>query len=161
MNQPITAVSPHAPSSTLASNGLLVRPFELTDFERGFAETLGGLAEVNLALDDATEIYRARCARGIRTYVVESEGRVIATASLFCEPKFIHAGGWVGHVEDVAVHTSTRRQGVGRLLVQHLVAEATRFGCYKVVLNCFADLLPFYEQSGFHQHDVCLRHDIS
>jgi len=98
--------------------------------------------------------------RGIRGYVAIVDGRVVGSASLLVEEKFIHDGGLSSHIEDVAVHKDFQKQGIGAELVRFLVQEARRLGCYKVILNCREGNVPFYEKTGFHRHDVGMRIDL-
>jgi glucosamine-phosphate N-acetyltransferase len=123
-------------------------------------ETLAGLREVQLTGSQATDVFRSRLRAGIRTYIALAGDRVIGTLSLLIEQKFIHQGGRVGHIEDVAVHRDHQRGGIGRLLVEHATREARRLGCYKVILNCRTELVPFYERCGYHRHDVGMRIDL-
>jgi glucosamine-phosphate N-acetyltransferase len=134
---------------------------ELTgpDLGNGFLETLASLAEVKLTPTEAAAVFRNRLRAGVRTYVARVGERVVGTASLLLEQKFIHGGGWVGHIEDVAVHRDCRLQGIGSALVRHATEEARRHGCYKVILNCFEHLVPFYSRLGYHPHDAGLRID--
>jgi glucosamine-phosphate N-acetyltransferase len=32
--------------------------------------------------------------------------------------------------------------------------------CYKVILDCSQENIPFYEKSGFRKHEVSMRYDI-
>jgi glucosamine-phosphate N-acetyltransferase len=139
---------------------LTVRALRPDDVTAAFLETLGGLTEVSLTVAEARAILQLRDEQGVHTYVALDGGQVVGTASLLVELKFIHCGGKVGHIEDVAVHESRRRQGVGTALVAHLTEEARRLGCYKCVLNCFPHLVPFYDRLGYHKHDECLRIDL-
>jgi glucosamine-phosphate N-acetyltransferase len=107
-----------------------------------------------VSFEEAAEVFRARLRAGVRTYVAVAEGRVVGTASLVIEPKFIHKGGRVGHIEDVAVHPDCRLRGVGSALVRHATEQARKQGCYKVILSCFERLVPFYSQLGYRLHDV-------
>src|SRR5438105_1076875 len=99
---------------------------ELTgpDLANGFLETLASLSETGLTPEAAAEVLRSRLRGGVRTYVALLGGRVVGTASLLLEQKFLHGGGWVGHVEDVAVHRDHQQRGVGSALVQHVTDEA-------------------------------------
>lgn len=92
--------------------------------------------------------------------VAERAGRVIGAATLLMEPKIIHDGGLVGHIEDVAVRDGERRSGAGSALVRAAIAEARRAGCYKVVLECSEALVPFYERLGLSRHSVSMRRDL-
>ena len=141
-------------------------PLELTigeltgpDLANGFLETLTSLAEVNLTPAQAGEVFRARLRAGVRSYVARLGQQVVGTASLVVEQKFIHGGGLVGHIEDVAVHRDCRLRGVGSALVRHATEEAQRLGCYKVILNCFEHLVPFYSRLGYRTHDTGMRID--
>lgn len=149
------------PADGAGTDTLTIRTLEPADLEAGFLETLTQLSEVNLTPEAARAVMKARCQRGVRTFVATSEGRVVGTASLFCEPKFIHAGGWVGHIEDVAVTAEFRRLGVGSRLIERLVGESRAAGCYKVILHCAEALVPFYAPLGFRKANVGMRLDLA
>jgi glucosamine-phosphate N-acetyltransferase len=140
---------------------MIIRPMERRDLTRGFAEALSGLAEVDLNLTRLLDVFDLRRRQGIVTFVAVENDRVLGTASLLVEQKFIHSGGKVGHVEDVAVQADARARGVGRALVDHLVGEARRRGCYKVILNCADHLLGFYERAGFREVSRGMRQDLT
>lgn len=138
----------------------VIREMTGPDLAHGFLESLTALAEVNLTFEEAAEVLRARMRAGIRTYVACAGDHVVGTASLVIEQKFIHKGGKVGHIEDVAVHPDCQHLRVGSALVRHATEQARKLGCYKVILNCFERLVPFYERAGFHRHDVGMRADL-
>jgi glucosamine-phosphate N-acetyltransferase len=129
------------------------------DFEE-FLDALASLAEVELTPKKAKEVFRNRLRAGVRTYVACVQDRIVGTASLLIEEKFIHRGGRSGHLEDVAVHRDFQNQGIGAALVRHVTDQARKMGCYKVLLNCFDNRAPFYEKLGFRRHDVGLRMDL-
>lgn len=138
----------------------VIRALEESDFSRGFLEALGSLAPVDLSPEEALTIWRERSTAGIHSVVAEADGRVVGTASLIVEKKFIHRGGMVGHIEDVAVHRDYLRQGIGTQMVEHLTKLAATFRCYKVILNCHDHLVPFYDRLGYRRHDSGLRCDL-
>jgi len=94
-------------------------------------------------------------------YVVEVDGIVAGTATLYILEKLIHSGGKVGIVEDVAVSEYARGLGLGKLLIDTLVEQAKKQNCYKVVLSCAEHNVAFYEKCDFHKHEVTMRKDIS
>src|SRR5262249_10707829 len=110
--------------------------------------------------EEAVPIFQKRLREKIMTYVALIEGRVVGTATLIVEQKFIHKGGVVGHVEDVATHPEFQNQGIGAALLRHLIAEANRFGCYKMVLQCKPELMRFYEKHGFSEWTKNMRLDL-
>jgi len=72
---------------------------------------------------------------------------------------FIHDGGLVGHIEDVVVSEENQGRGIGEKLVQHALSFAKKSGCYKTILDCDDELIPFYERSGFKKHSTEMRFD--
>ena len=90
------------------------------------------------------------------TMVIEdtSTRKIIATATLLVELKFLRACGKAAHVEDVVVDASYRGRRLGQRVVDALVAEARARGCYKIILNCSEGNVPFYERLGFKVKDV-------
>jgi glucosamine-phosphate N-acetyltransferase len=138
---------------------LTVREMTASDLGGRFFEALAALAEVGLTAREAEEVFHERQRRGVRTYVALWRGQVAGTASLLLERKYIHRGGLVGHIEDVAVNPSCQVRGVGTALVGHATEEARKLGCYKVVLDCSEGLVPFYARLGYRPHNLGLRID--
>ena len=92
-------------------------------------------------------------------YVVEDTaagGKIVACGTLLLELKFIHNGGWCGHIEDVVVDASDRGRGLGKLIVTKLKDAAAEFGCYKAILDCAEKNVGFYQKCGFRKKEVCM-----
>lgn len=92
-------------------------------------------------------------------YVAISDGKVIGATTLLIEQKFIHDGGKVGHIEDVVVRKEYQGKGVGKKIVNALLKYAEKKGCYKTILDCTDDLIPFYKNLGFKRHSNSMRFD--
>lgn len=92
-------------------------------------------------------------------YVAEENSEIIGSASVLIEQKFIHDGGKVGHIEDVAVRKEFQGKGVGRKIVLALLKYAKKQGCYKTILDCTDELIPFYENIGFKRYSNSMRFD--
>lgn len=142
-----------------AGSPIEVRSLRDDDFENGFLESLAALTNVNLSVEAARSVL-STLPNHVRTFVAERDGKVVGAATLLIERKFIHGGGQVGHIEDVAVHRNHQRQGIGTALINHATAVARNAGCYKVILDCFDDLVPFYERMGFRPFNRGLRLDL-
>lgn len=140
-------------------SALTIRLLHPSDFANGFLEALEALTSVGLDADSAIEVYQD-LPDNLKTFVAIRGDRVVGTCSLLIERKFIHGGGKVGHIEDVAVSKSAQRQGVGTALIRHSIADAQNEGCYKVILDCFDDLVPFYGRMGFKPFNRGLRIDL-
>jgi glucosamine-phosphate N-acetyltransferase len=95
-----------------------------------------------------------------QTFVYEHEGCTVGTATILVENKLLHYGSHVGHVEDVVVDKNSRLSGVGKELVKACVDFGRYKGCYKVILDCSKENVPFYENCGFTFSENCMRIDI-
>lgn len=147
---------------TSASGAVTVRPLREDDLSNGFLEALDALRPASdLAPHRAREILR-RLQRNpdCVVAVAEVEGRVVGAATLLIEHKFINQGGIAGHIEDVAVAAGRQGRGIGRALIRYLAARAAAAGCYKTILDCGDDVMPFYERLGFRRRSngMELRH---
>jgi glucosamine-phosphate N-acetyltransferase len=98
---------------------------------------------------------------GVRTFLGWAGEEVFGSVTLLVEQKFIHGGGRVGHIEDVAVRRDCQLHGVGSALVRHATEQARRLGCYKVILDCFDELVPYYGRFGYRCHNVGMRKDLA
>jgi glucosamine-phosphate N-acetyltransferase len=136
-----------------------IRDLRAEDFDCGFLDALAALTDVDLTPETARSILNGMPGN-VRTFVAESAGRVVGAVTLLIERKFIHGGGSVGHIEDVAVDRRHQRRGIGTALVEHAIEAARHAGCYKVILDCFDPLVPFYERMGFRPFNRGLRLDL-
>jgi len=81
----------------------------------------------------------------------ESTGiRLLGSGTIIIEPKIIHGGKSVGHIEDVVVHPDYRNQGIAQTILDKLV-DYSRGDCYKVILNCNPNMEQFYNKAGFEK----------
>jgi glucosamine-phosphate N-acetyltransferase len=92
-------------------------------------------------------------------YVAVENSRIIGSASILIEQKFIHEGGKVGHIEDVVVRKEFQGKGIGNQIVAVLLKYAQKEGCYKTILDCTDELIPFYKKMGFKRHSNSMRFD--
>lgn len=91
----------------------------------------------------------------------EDKNTIVGTITVLIEPKIIHNGGSVAHVEDVVIDQNYRKMGLGKVLLDHAISIAKKERCYKVILDCDKDNIGFYEKSSFKQKGVCMRLDLS
>lgn len=131
-----------------------LRPLARSDLGDEFVALLANLTTVGAPSRDALKRQfdaLERLGALSRVVVLEDEqtGRLVGAGSLLVEPKFIHACGSVGHIEDVVVAPSHRALGLGNRLVAHLAGAARAAGCYKVILDCADGNAAFYERCGF------------
>ena len=84
---------------------IIIRKISESDLENGFLESLDNLKHasdlgqttakniLNKILNDENHII----------HVAEYDGKIVGSTTLLIEQKFIHQGGFVGHIEDVVV----------------------------------------------------------
>ncbi len=129
-----------------------------------FLETLSNLSEVGkLTQDDMSRLFRKISQNPFHNIyiMVDGENGVVGTTTLLIEPKFLHGDSLVAHVEDVVVRKGFEGKGIGKSLVDHAIYIAKITGCYKVILNCHPENIPFYEKNGMRQNgEVCMRIDL-
>ncbi len=73
---------------------------------------------------------------------------LVGTGTIIIEPKIIHGGKSVGHIEDVVVHPTYRGKGIAQTILNMLVDYSSQ-KCYKVILNCNPNMEQFYNRVGF------------
>lgn len=139
-----------------------IRQLQISDLHReSFFQTLSALRPVEKMSENmAEQIFNDCQERGIETYVLEEGGDIIASARLLFEAKYYHEGRLAAHIEDVATHPKHQGKGLGRALIQNLIAVCREKGCYKIILDCADNIAPFYEKQGFVRHENCLRYDL-
>lgn len=83
-------------------------------------------------------------AEGLR-FSIDQDGREVARAYLYLAENDLHPGRWFGLLEDVFVDESARGRGLGAAIVRHIVAEARRRDCYKLVATSRHERQPVHE----------------
>ncbi|KAG0257552.1 Glucosamine-phosphate N-acetyltransferase-like protein [Actinomortierella ambigua] len=154
--------SPSLISSEVQSQlpeGYLMRPLEMTDYEKGFYDCLAGLTVVGTATAEtfATCFDSMQRVPGVYHIVVIedlSQERIVASGTLIVEQKFIRSSGKAGHIEDIVVHDSQRGKKFGIRLIDQLRYLAQQLGCYKLLLTCSESNEAFYQKSDFVRKDL-------
>ena len=140
---------------------LIIRKIIESDLENGFLESLDNLRQTsNLEQNSVKNILKKILENENHIiHVAELDGKIVGSTTLLIEQKFIHEGGFVGHIEDVVVNKEFEGQGIGMKLVLSLLDVAKEKKCYKTILNCEDKLIPFYEKIGFKQKSIEMRFD--
>ena len=138
-----------------------IRDIVESDIDNGFLESLDSLRNVSdLNKDTARDILKKIIGNPDHIiHVAEVDGKVVGSTTLLIEQKFIHEGGKVGHIEDVVVSKEFEGRGIGIKLVTSLLEVAKTENCYKTILDCKDELIPFYERIGFKQESNQMRYN--
>ena len=138
-----------------------IRNIVESDIDNGFLESLDSLREASdLDRKIGEDILKKIIANPDHIiHVAEINGKIIGSTTLLIEQKFIHNGGRVGHIEDVVVSKEYEGRGIGIKLVSSLLEKAKGMNCYKTILDCSDELIPFYERIGFKQESNQMRYN--
>ena len=138
-----------------------IRDIVESDIDIGFLESLDHLRKAsNLDREIAENILKKIIENPDHIiHVAEIDGKIVGSTTLLIEQKFIHDGGKVGHIEDVVVSKEYEGRGIGIKLVTSLLEVANTKNCYKTILDCKDELIPFYEKIGFKQESNQMRYN--
>jgi len=139
-------------------NRIQVKELEEDFINDSFFETLSNLAEVDEVSKDVFE--EIKKSNNIKIFVAFIDRELVGTITALIEQKFIHKGGKVCHLEDLATRKGYENLGVGSILIEHVIKFATEERCYKVILDCSKHNLTYYKKFGFYEHEISMRYDI-
>jgi glucosamine-phosphate N-acetyltransferase len=144
-------------------NEPIIRELKKEDLWNGFLTTLDSLRQTSdINKDKAEKIFENISSNPNHIIAIaELDGKIVASTTLLIEPKFIHAGGLVGHIEDVVVDKNFQGQKMGVKIMKYLLEIAKNRGCYKTILDCTDEVKPFYEKIGFKITSNGMRYDHS
>lgn len=120
----------------------------LQDIERAAGEPFRSLGMAAIAEDeplplDVLESYRDAG----RAWVADPDGAGRPVAYLLMD-----AVDGAAHIEQVSVHPTAARRGIGRALIEHVASVAATQGLTALTLTTFADVpwnAPYYARLGF------------
>jgi len=133
-----------------------IRKLKEEDYYIGFLELLEQLTTVSakeISFVDFVKQYREMKSVIFVIHSFETH-KIIGTASVLVEPKFIHKLGSVAHIEDVVVDEKFRGNGLGEILIEECIAYAKKNNCYKTILSCSEKNIEFYQKCGFDKKNT-------
>lgn len=144
----------HGMSYPHVGNGLLARPLERSDYDKGYLDLLSQLTKVGnySKIKYETQFDSMKQMSGCHYIVViedTAQSKVVASATLVVEKKFIHGAVNRGRIEDVVVDKDHRKLRLGSFLLELMTTLSRELGCYKVTLDCKADVEGFYTKFGY------------
>ncbi|MDE1831669.1 MAG: GNAT family N-acetyltransferase [Thaumarchaeota archaeon] len=142
-------------------SSIKIRKLQKKDIFNGFLLSLDSLRKSSQIKPNKANAIFDKIAKNSHhvIYVAVDNSEIIGSASILIEQKFIHGGGKVGHIEDVTVRKEFQGKGVGNQIVVALLKYAQKQGCYKTILDCTDELIPFYKKMGFKRHSNSMRFD--
>ena len=133
--------------------GLIARPLSRSDYDKGFIELLSQLTKVGDYTKERfeTQFDSMKMLPGMYYVIVIEDPAVklVASASLLIEHKFIHGAALRGRIEDVVVDKDHRSLHLGSYLLELLTELSKELGCYKITLDCKPGVEGFYEKCAY------------
>ena len=138
---------------------IIVRKIIAADLSNGFLESLDALKKTsNMDRKRAFSVLEKISQNPNHViFVAVYNDKVVGATTLLIEQKFIHDGGKVGHIEDVAISKEFQSIGIGVMIIKEVLEYAKNQGCYKTILDCDEQVKPFYEKIGFSRHSNGMR----
>ncbi len=99
-----------------------------------------------------------------KVFVVADGKIIIGTCSLIIIDNLGHLGARLAVAENLIISQEYRGQGIGRQLMQFIMARAQAENCYKLMLSSDKKRTSahrFYEQLGFEQHGISFKVDLA
>lgn len=133
---------------------LYIRPLTVRDDFNRYMECVSELNGAGIDVCSPEQMKRSLITRpnNIVTYVITIDDVIVATATCLFEQK-LRYNQLCCHIEDVGVHPDFRKNGYGKMIVDHCIHMAKAKRCYKVKLFCADHLLSFYSGMGFKRHN--------
>jgi len=112
-----------------------------------------------LTIKDLKKFASAESDTGSIYYLAMSYGSEWTCTGIICLTirDSLLSKGTVGHIDDLVVRPTSRKQGIGRKLVEECLQRADTAGCYKVILQCKEGLENYYANNGFHSDGINMR----
>ena len=135
--------------------GLKFRPLEISDYDKGYVQLLSELTKVGVMEEELFQRqFEAMKSTGCHyVFVIEdvTKHMVVANATLLIEHKFTHSAAQRGRIEDVVVHSEYRGQHLGLVMLETLTMLGRKLNCYKISLDCTADMASYYKKFGYQE----------
>jgi len=135
-----------------------IRPLASSDYHRGHLAVLEVLTVVTDPGEAAWVAQFNAMREAPRTYyqiviVDKASDRIVGVGCVFIERKFLRGLGSVGHIEDIAVDKKQQGKKLGLRIIHALTHISENSGCYKTILNCSDDNIPFYKKCGYEKKE--------
>jgi len=143
----------------------MIRVLKREDLTEEYFDLLEQLSHTDFSLTVNSKlidsIYSEYCdEKNLYIYVYDNGEKIIGTASVFIEPKILHYGSKVGHLEDLVIDEKFRKSGIGRQLINHCICFCEEQNCYKIILSCSDNNVKYYQQLGFKKYHNSMRKDL-
>jgi glucosamine-phosphate N-acetyltransferase len=135
---------------------LIIREIEAEDYHKGFMDVINVFTRYPrpISFDEFTDFVTKAKNQNAIILVAEQDKTIVGTIKVLKEYKLHNNLTMMAHIEDVGVHPDFRHQQIGTTLLNKALTYTK--DCYKTVLSCKPELVPFYQQHEFAQVAVAV-----
>lgn len=138
----------------------MVREIEEDDFEKGYMNLINYFTRYPepISFDTFKETLAKIQQNRSKIFVIEENGRIVATITCLIQQKLHNNCKRVAHIEDLVVEEQSRKKGYASTLIKKAIDYAKNEICYKIVLQTNEDNIGFYEKNGFTRKGIEMTH---
>ena len=109
----------------------MIRLLKREDLTEEYFDLLEQLSHTDFSLRVTNELVNKTYSeyineKNLYIYVYDNGEKIIGTVSVFIEPKILHYGSKVGHLEDLVIDQNFRQSGIGKELIDHCISFCKR-----------------------------------
>jgi glucosamine-phosphate N-acetyltransferase len=130
----------------------IIRPLEESDYD-SYLEFINNFCSTFFTIQQFSSILR-KIHNNSTIWIIEYNKNIIATATILYEYKLIHNIVKLAHIEDVFIDEDWIYKGIGKMLIEHLIEEANKKNCYKIILDCKEELEYFYKRTDLEKTGI-------
>jgi GNAT superfamily N-acetyltransferase len=134
------------------TNSIAYRQLEVSDYDN-YYKLINEFRETKFTQEQFSE-FVGQLGFNHKIYVLTLNKEIIATTTVIYEQKLIFNMCKFAHIEDVCVLKSYQKGGYGSKLLQHVIQEARKAGCWKLTLVCAEPTVKFYNRNGLEKRGV-------
>lgn len=125
---------------------MIIRKLQYSDYEQ-FLLLINDFRKTNFTLNQFKDFLSNE--KNIEIYVIEVNHQLLGSGTILFERKFIHNISLYAHLEDIIIKEEFQSKGYGKLLLNYLIKICKEKKCFKILLDCKNELIPFYQKCGF------------
>ena len=129
-----------------------IRKLNKTDYD-SYLELINDFKKTSFTEEEFIETL-TNIKKNSEIWVIEEDEKLIATGTIIYENKFIFNISKIAHIEDIYVKKESRNNNYGKIIMYHLVQQAKKNGCFKIVSEATPEILEFYIKCGFKEKNV-------
>jgi len=130
----------------------IIRPLEESDYDC-YLKVINNFCSTFFTIQQFSSILR-KIHNNSTIWIIEYDKNIIATATILYEYKLIHNIVKLAHIEDVFIDDDWINKGIGKMLIEHLIEEANKKNCYKIILDCKEELEYFYKRTDLEKTGI-------